>query len=72
MFDIVFLTMLQQPVQVHLYPGRHAADQRQVFIHGFYDDARQLIFPVFDTIRFIRRELVIAHIRRYMVIDNAT
>src|SRR5688572_483336 len=57
-----------QPVKVHLHPWGDTRDERHILAHSLVNNPTQFGFPVFDTIRFKRRQLVRAQITRYKVI----
>src|ERR1700761_1310813 len=70
--DVFLISALQQPVEIHLYPRRYAADEGHTFIKCLFYYLVQFGFPVLNAVCFIRWQLVTAQVTWYIVINNTT
>ena len=64
-------SVLQQPLEVHLHPGRDAAHQPQILGAGLFHNGVHLRLPVFDAIGLPGGQPVPLQVGGHVVGDNA-
>src|SRR5687768_13242745 len=67
----ILTSFFHQPVEIHLHPWWNSADECHILVKGLFHYFIELGFPIFNTIRFERRQLIAAQVTGNMMVDDA-